>query len=102
MRALFGDIDLILVPALTTPPPPAGALIEQAAADPDFVPRRWAYTLPFNVSGSPTITFPVGFTHGLPLAAQLVAPHFSESLLLRAAYAFQRSTDWHLRQPPCR
>lgn len=102
MRALFGEVDLILVPALTTPPPPAGALIEEAATDPDFVPRRWAYTLPFNVSGSPTITFPAGFANGLPLAAQLVGPHFSESLLLRAARAFQRATDWHRRQPPCR
>lgn len=102
MRSLFGNVDLILVPAPTTPPPPIGALIEQAAIDPDFVPRRWAYTLPFNVSGNPTITFPAGFINVLPLAAQLVGPHFSESLLFRAVHAFQSSTDWHLRQPTCR
>lgn len=102
MRALFGDIDLLLVPAVTTAAPPVGALIEEAAIDPDFVTRRWAYTLPFNFSGSPTITFPTGFSDGLPVAAQLAGPHFSESLLFRAAHAFQASTDWHLRQPLCR
>lgn len=101
MRSLFGDIDLLLVPAVTTVSPPVGALLEEAAIDPDFVANRWAYTLPFNLSGSPTITFPTGIIDGLPVAAQLAGPHFSESLLVRAAHAFQASTDWHLREPSC-
>lgn len=102
MRSLFADVDLILVPTLGFAAPPAGTLIELAATEADFLARRWAYTLPFNVSGSPTITFPAGFTEGLPVAAQLVGGHFSEELLFRAAHAFQASTDWHLREPPCR
>lgn len=101
MRSLFGDIDLLLIPAVTTASPPVGALLEEAATDPNFVANRWAYTLPFNLSGNPTITFPTGFIDGLPAAAQLAGAHFSESLLVRAAHAFQASTDWHLREPSC-
>lgn len=102
LRSLFADVDLILVPALGFAAPPVGTLIELAETEADFVQRRWAYTLPFNVSGSPTITFPAGFAEGLPVAAQLVGAHFSEDLLFRAVHAFQGSTDWHLREPSCR
>jgi Asp-tRNA(Asn)/Glu-tRNA(Gln) amidotransferase A subunit family amidase len=28
-----------------------------------------------------------------------MGPHFREELLLRTAHAFQKTTDWHARQP---
>ena len=59
------------------------------------------FTSPFNMSGSPTITLPSGFTsRGTPIAFQLVGRHFSEDLLVRAGRAFQRETDWHRKHPP--
>ena len=59
------------------------------------------FTAPFNMSGRPTITLPVGFTReGLPLGVQLVGPHLREDLLVRAGRAFQNATDWHARRPP--
>ena len=59
------------------------------------------FTSPFNMSGSPTITLPSGFTsRGTPIAFQLVGWHFSEGLLVRAGRAYQRETDWHRKHPP--
>ncbi len=62
--------------------------------------RAFSYTVPFNVTGSPSITFPVGPHEGLPLAAQLVGRHFEEEAPVRAGGAYQSATDWHLRRPP--
>jgi len=59
------------------------------------------FTSPFNVSGSPSITFPVGIAKvGMPIGMQLIGPHLSEAGLLKAAHAFQQATDWHLKRPP--
>jgi len=59
------------------------------------------FTSPFNVSGSPSITFPVGLAKvGMPIGMQLIGPHLSEPGLLKAAHAFQQATDWHLKRPP--
>jgi len=36
---------------------------------------------------------------GLPIGFQLVGPHSSEALLVRAGAAFQSATDWNRRHP---
>lgn len=100
LNALFGGIDLLIAPAL----PFAALSIERLAAlrnQPDYRLRHMRYTAPFDMSGHPTLTFPSGFTRdNLPLAAQLVAPHWREDLLVRAGRAFQGRSDWHSRRPP--
>ena len=59
------------------------------------------YTMPFNMTGSRTITLPCGFTDaGTPLAFQFVGRHLEEEMLVRAGYAYQTATDWHHRHPP--
>jgi amidase len=100
VAALFRDVDLLLIPALPGVPP---TLEEMAAtgANPQAAARRLRFTAPFDMTGSPTITLPGGFTAtGLPVAVQLVGRHLEESLLLRAGHAFQGATDWHRRRPP--
>jgi amidase len=58
------------------------------------------YTMPFNVSGSPTLSLPCGFDgNGMPLGLQLVGPHLSEAQLCRAGHAFQQATDFHTAHP---
>lgn len=51
-------------------------------------------TCPFNFTGHPAISIPCGKSKGLPIGLMLVAPHFREDQLLRAAYAYQCSVDW--------
>jgi hypothetical protein len=53
-----------------------------------------------NYLGLPAASVPAGFTsNGMPCAFQLVGRPFAEALLLRAADAYQRVTDWHRRVP---
>ncbi len=100
IRAVFDDVDLLLVPAMPMLIPEAGVIEGEMERDLAAAVRAFSYTVPFNVTGSPTITMPAGFHDGLPLAVQLVAPHFGEAALVRAGVAFQSATDWHLARPP--
>ena len=69
-------------------------------AEPKELAMLLRFTALFDVSGSPTITLPCGFTEGgLPVAFQLVGPHLSEALLLRAGHAYQQATAWHSMHP---
>ena len=52
-------------------------------------------TQPFNFTGHPAMAVPVGKSSaGLPVSMQLVGRMFDDPLLMRAAYAYQHSTDW--------
>jgi Asp-tRNA(Asn)/Glu-tRNA(Gln) amidotransferase A subunit family amidase len=92
LAALFRDMDLLLMPVL---PDPLARMTDYRGLG-----RLIRFTAPFNASGSPTITLPGGVdAAGLPVGFQLVGPHLSEDLLLRAGHAFQCVTDWHTRHP---
>jgi aspartyl-tRNA(Asn)/glutamyl-tRNA(Gln) amidotransferase subunit A len=56
-------------------------------------------TLPINIAGIPAISIPAGFVDGLPTGMQIIAKPFDESILLRIAFAYERTTDWHNRKP---
>jgi len=97
---MMRDIDLLLVPAMNRAAL-SWATIEAAGREPAEIAGRLRYTAPFDMSGSPTITLPGGFTAaGLPVGFQLVGRHFDETLVLRAGHAYQGATDWHTRRPP--
>ena len=52
-------------------------------------------TLPFNYTGHPALALPVGKSPaGLPVSIQIVGRFFDDPLVMRAAYAYQHSTDW--------
>ena len=52
-------------------------------------------TLPFNYTGHPALALPVGKSPaGLPVSMQIVGRFFDDPLVMRAAYAYQHSTDW--------
>ena len=99
VQAMFTSIDLLLVPALGI----ASPTIERMAtmgADAELMAAVLRYTCPFDMSGSPTLTLPGGFTDGgMPIAFQFVSGHFNEGALVRAGVAFQQSTTWHRVHP---
>ena len=48
------------------------------------------YTVSVNLAGVPAISIPCGTGEdGMPVGMQLIGPHFSESLLYRAAFAYE-------------
>ncbi|MDB5866479.1 MAG: gatA 2 [Betaproteobacteria bacterium] len=53
-----------------------------------------------NVTGGPALVLPVGYGDGLPLGMQIIGRPFDDATVLRVGHAYQRVTDWHLRQPP--
>ncbi len=98
LAQLFGQVDLLLIPATIWRVPDLAHWADYAEGDNSEFIR---FTGPYDLSGSPTITLPGGFDGaGLPLAVQLVAPHLAEGRLVRTGAAFQAATDWHLRRPP--
>jgi amidase len=100
LAALFGDIDLLLIPTMPVPIPTLTKMGEYGA-DPNILLSILRFTAVFDFSGSPTITLPMGIASDqMPLSMQLVGPHLSEDVLARAAHAFQSTTDWHTRRPP--
>jgi len=100
LAALFGDIDLLLIPTMPVPIPTLTKMGEYGA-DPNILLSILRFTAVFDFSGSPTITLPMGMASDqMPLSMQLVGPHLSEDVLARAAHAFQSITDWHTQRPP--
>jgi amidase len=96
--------DLLLTPTVGEPPP----RIEQFAALADrpwdllerLVPHM-AFTEPFNVTGQPAISLPLGWSDdGLPLGIQLVARVGREDLLFRVAAQLEAARPWSARRPP--
>jgi len=58
------------------------------------------FTAPFNLTGLPALSLPCGFTkEGLPIGLQIVSRSWNEVGVLRAGYAFQEVTEWHMMKP---
>jgi aspartyl-tRNA(Asn)/glutamyl-tRNA(Gln) amidotransferase subunit A len=61
--------------------------------------ERASYTGPFNLTGSPALSVPIGFENGLPLAFQIAGKSFDEAGVMRVAYAFEQATEFHRQRP---
>lgn len=97
VKALFQDVNLFLVPVIGTAVPTTVEWGRLAGAN--FAPYL-QFTIPADMTGGPTVTFPVGFdSNGLPIAMQLCGPHFSEHILCQVVAAYQQATDWHTYHP---
>lgn len=84
---------LVTITTLTTAPP----LSAFAGGEPVWTPMR---TLPFNVTGHPALSLPVGFAGGLPIGMQIVGPAGGEAQICRIGAAFERAADKAARRPP--
>jgi aspartyl-tRNA(Asn)/glutamyl-tRNA(Gln) amidotransferase subunit A len=93
--AAFGEVDLIAGP--TTPT--VAFRLGEKSSDPLAMYAADVNTVAVNLAGLPAISLPAGFSQGLPVGLQLIAPAFAESALLAAAHQYQQATDWHLRVP---
>jgi amidase len=88
----FGDADLCLTPTTALVAPPVG--LGAPGGDPRahferFVPFA-AYTAPFNVSGQPAASVPVGITEdGLPLGVQLVGRRGDDGRVLAVCHQLE-------------
>ena len=59
------------------------------------------FTYPFNLTGQPAASVPVGFTEaGLPVGLQIVGRRHADRTVLAAARAFETACPWIDRCPP--
>lgn len=87
----LGTVDLLVMPttpAKATPLPTRDATQEEwlLAGEAQSVV---ANTGAANLTGHPALSVPIGPSHGLPIGMMLVARHWEEGLLLRAARALE-------------
>ena len=63
-------------------------------------PNWGRFTVPYDFSGSPTISLPCGRnSDGLPLSIQFVGRHLSEPVLCRLGHTFEQTTEWDNLRP---
>ena len=85
---------------IVTPTAPTVAFHHGAVTDPYQMYLNDVFTIPANIAGLPAISVPCGVGEGgMPVGLHLTANHWDESTLLRAAHAYEQSTDWHTRHP---
>ncbi len=97
--AAFKEVDLIVTP---TTPTPAFTLGEKAQ-DPLQMYLSDIYTISVNLAGLPAIAVPCGFSRaGLPVSLQIIGRPFAEDTILRAAHAYEQTTQWRSKKPVIR
>jgi aspartyl-tRNA(Asn)/glutamyl-tRNA(Gln) amidotransferase subunit A len=93
-HALFSDIDVVVTASAMDP---ACRIDDAEALDRTYARQARS---PFNVTGSPALSVPVGFSAaGLPLGMQIVGKPFGESLVYRVAHAYEQATHWVDKHP---
>jgi amidase len=98
LRKSYDDVlaryDLLLMPTLpmkATPLPAANApLALYCQRGFEMLPN----TCSFDVTGHPAMSIPCGMSDGLPIGMMLVARHYNEATIYRAAHAFEQLGDW--------
>lgn len=91
---LLKSCDVIVTATTLTPAPPVSDFAEGRAV---WTPMR---TLPFNVTGHPALSVPMGFVDGLPVGLQIVGRPGAEGKILRVGAAFEAATDHAVQRPP--
>jgi len=93
----FEKFDYLLTP--TTPEP--AFRIGAKTDDPLSMYLSDIFTAPANLVGIPAIAVPSGFSkERLPLSLQIMAPHFGERALFRAAAFFEGETGYAMSRAP--
>lgn len=90
---LLGGVDALIAPCLPTPIPGA----ERSRPTDDRGPRERfiRFTAPFDYSGHPSITLPLGTdAEGVPRAFQLIGPHLGEAGLVGIGGAFESAVGF--------
>lgn len=106
VESLLGENDFLLSPTVSGPPPKvgmaAGAAYEvDGHAVGDLRSGWFTYPTPFNLTGHPAISIPIGLTDdGLPIGIHAVARWGDEQALIDLAAALSEHYQWEAAWPP--
>ncbi len=91
----FEQFDLLIGPVS----PSVAFRLGEKTEDPVAMYLSDVCTIPVNLGGLPGMSIPCGFSaDGLPIGMHLVGKPLGEETMLRAAYTFEQSTDFHRRR----
>ena len=79
------------VHVLFTPTTPTPAFKLGAISDPYEMYMSDIFTVTANLAGIPGMSLPIGRVDGMPVGGQLLANHFDEPTMFRAAYALEEA-----------
>ncbi len=95
----FTQVDVIACPVSPT----TAFKIGEKTDDPLAMYLSDIFTISLNVAGMCGISVPCGFDQNrLPIGLQLIGPHLGEEVILRAAHAYEQTTEWHKARPDLR
>jgi amidase len=101
MEDFFSRHDVLVTPTTPLLPVKAGSIVgRNVASTVAVMAPRAAYTGPWNGSGLPAVSVPIGQSgDGVPIGVQLVGPRNSESMLLALANSLEPVVGWTKRRP---
>ncbi len=102
LAPLFEQYDALLTPQMPVVAPRNGTMGPDEINGQPIGPLGWVgFSFPFNLTGQPAASVPVGFGRAnLPVALQLVGRRFGEATILRLASAYEAAYPWSDRRPP--
>ena len=92
----FKQVDVIITPTAPT----AAFKIGEKTDDPLQMYLSDIFTISVNMAGIPAMSLPCGFTsQKMPIGLQIMAKHFNEEAIFKAAYTYEQNTNWHKEKP---
>jgi len=101
VQRFLARFDLLITPTVAVPPFGVGQAGVKEINGHEVSPLGWLpFTFPFNLTGQPAASVPVGFTSsGLPVGLQIVGRRHGERAVLAASAAFEAAAPWAARRP---
>ena len=95
-KQAFASYDLVLSPTSPIPAFKIGELTD----DPMALKLLDYCTIPANMGGFPALSLNAGFTNGLPVGLQVMAPVMGDERLLQLSYCIEQALGVATQQPP--
>ncbi|MEC9307895.1 MAG: amidase [Chloroflexota bacterium] len=101
MSDLFLEVDALVGPSQPiTAPPLLASTVDINGETIGTTAALTQYSRPYNISGTPAISIPCGFSKsGMPIGLQIAGKAYDEAMVLRISKAYQDSTAWHQHRP---
>jgi aspartyl-tRNA(Asn)/glutamyl-tRNA(Gln) amidotransferase subunit A len=102
VQRFLARFDLLITPTVAVPAFEVGKPGLNEINGRPSSPLGWTpFCFPFNLTGQPAATVPVGFTGaGLPVGLQIVGRRHADHTVLAASAAFEAAQPWADRRPP--
>jgi aspartyl-tRNA(Asn)/glutamyl-tRNA(Gln) amidotransferase subunit A len=93
---IWADVDVLLTPTTPTTAFNAEGTLSGTVAgrEVNLMGLSAAFTAPFNMTGQPAASIPVGLVDGMPTALQVVAARHGDDLCLGAGALMERLRPW--------